>query len=150
MNSHVPIADLPRPEPNTSLGRVLTFSGEVLIYECCGPDWPDDDMYAVVSLRGCQTHRLGGPNDEARPASSAGIGCYEVVGSAWVIENTQACFAKRGSEVVRQRLLAKRHMRFIFKENEFDCLADGYKLLTCCRTPQEALRAAVHAVGLQE
>jgi hypothetical protein len=150
------LTDLPALEPNLSGVELVAMLDRLfLIYDA----WPrpgrsDEPMgVVVVEFRGWKYFSGGGPNDEAQhnhPAFRHGAQWY----SAWEILNSPEIERvgdlthKDGKKRPRSQKDESRHFVFAFKEDTFDCFADGYHVHGFYDSRKDALQRISEALEL--
>ena len=122
----------------------------VVVYESQGPEWPDEDTYAVVKLDGCHMYLGRGPNDEAihnHPSAKYGVTPYamqEVINSPWIAE--RARLLHKDGLVSPWAVEGRRHFLFAFKEHSLDFIAKSYTIVGEYKTKEEAMESAFRAI----
>lgn len=147
--------------PQSSVGAPLPFvmsdeSQVVLAYYCevRDPNWDGsyvrivgpvdaDEPIALVTIRGCQAHMFGSPNDEAfagHPLAARGLhpyGAFEVESSSWVrsLERMNSVHPRHCPGSFRDT----RHLVFAFHDSVFEC---------CCRSFEiHRLRGSIASIA---
>jgi hypothetical protein len=108
------------------------------------PSAPQTMPLAIVEVKGCYSHRFGGPNDEVfhgHPLSDRGLegyGAYTVANSRWIAEH-------QATNSVHSMYDAKRwedleHFFLAFHDDVFECIATGFEIEAVQKTFADALK----------
>lgn len=118
----------------------------------------DDLGVAVVECEGCQSAKMGYPNDEGLPEHPLyslgledGMGVYRVSDSSWLTDVTAQARKSRdriwGSQATESSRAKVFHFIVPLKESTFECLSHDLRVCKFCPSFDEAFKYVIGRFG---